>query len=406
MAFERRDVAARARAASRRHGRRALLAGHAPGDGLDVARGSSRTARNAGVRFVGLHQSPGRRRHGGGGPERGDDPRSLDRERAGRAPPLHRAGVAIVITDRPDLAKAAAQDGASGSRCPDAPLRPGARPGHDGLDGARGRSGRRGARARLRRAAASTSRGRAGSSTIPRRSGRPRADALGRGARAARACSPAEIAAIGITNQRETTILWERASGRPVHNAIVWQCRRTAPLCEALKAEGAEPEFRRQDRASSSIRTSRAPRSAGSSTRCRARGSAPSAASSPSAPWTRGSSGGSPAAPCTPPIRPTPRARSASTSARSTGTRGCAGASACPMALLPRVLPSAGVFGETAAGVSARRHSGGGNRRRPAGRALRPGLPRAGHGQEHLRHRMLRAAQHGARRPSRRSAVS
>src|SRR5437899_4857959 len=43
------------------------------------------------------------------------------------------------------------------------------------------------------------------------------------------------IAAIGITNQRETTVLWERASGRPVHNAIVWQDRRTAPLCETWR---------------------------------------------------------------------------------------------------------------------------------------------------------------------------
>ncbi|HEY4910188.1 MAG TPA: glycerol kinase GlpK [Methylomirabilota bacterium] len=56
----------------------------------------------------------------------------------------------------------------------------------------------------------------------------------------------AEVAAIGITNQRETAVLWERASGRPVHRAIVWQCRRTAPFCERLKADGAEPEFRRK----------------------------------------------------------------------------------------------------------------------------------------------------------------
>jgi glycerol kinase len=55
---------------------------------------------------------------------------------------------------------------------------------------------------------------------------------------------PSEIAAVGITNQRETAILWERASGRPIHRAIVWQCRRTAALCEALKAEGAEPDFK------------------------------------------------------------------------------------------------------------------------------------------------------------------
>ena len=49
---------------------------------------------------------------------------------------------------------------------------------------------------------------------------------------------PGEIAAIGITNQRETTLVWDRTTGEPVYNAIVWQCRRTVPLCETLKAEG------------------------------------------------------------------------------------------------------------------------------------------------------------------------
>ena len=58
--------------------------------------------------------------------------------------------------------------------------------------------------------------------------------------------APAEIAAVGIANQRETTLLWERASGRPVANAIVWQCRRTAALCDRLKADGVEPELRRK----------------------------------------------------------------------------------------------------------------------------------------------------------------
>ena len=51
--------------------------------------------------------------------------------------------------------------------------------------------------------------------------------------------APTEVAAIGITNQRETTIVWDKATGRPIYNAIVWQCRRTASLCEELKAEGA-----------------------------------------------------------------------------------------------------------------------------------------------------------------------
>ena len=49
---------------------------------------------------------------------------------------------------------------------------------------------------------------------------------------------PDEIAALGITNQRETTIVWEKATGRPIYNAIVWQCRRTASLCEELEREG------------------------------------------------------------------------------------------------------------------------------------------------------------------------
>jgi glycerol kinase len=49
--------------------------------------------------------------------------------------------------------------------------------------------------------------------------------------------SAADIAAIGITNQRETTVIWDRVSGEPIHNAIVWQCRRTAEMCEQLKRE-------------------------------------------------------------------------------------------------------------------------------------------------------------------------
>ncbi len=54
--------------------------------------------------------------------------------------------------------------------------------------------------------------------------------------------SAGQIAAIGITNQRETTVVWDRETGAPLHNAIVWQCRRTAPACDRLRAEGwAEP---------------------------------------------------------------------------------------------------------------------------------------------------------------------
>lgn len=56
--------------------------------------------------------------------------------------------------------------------------------------------------------------------------------------------SPRQIQALGITNQRETALVWERARGTPVTNAVVWQCRRTAPLCDALKAEGLEGDVR------------------------------------------------------------------------------------------------------------------------------------------------------------------
>src|SRR6188768_3097642 len=48
------------------------------------------------------------------------------------------------------------------------------------------------------------------------------------------------IAAIGITNQRETTIIWDRKTGNAIHNAIVWQDRRTAPICEEMKSKGLE----------------------------------------------------------------------------------------------------------------------------------------------------------------------
>lgn len=55
--------------------------------------------------------------------------------------------------------------------------------------------------------------------------------------------SASAVAAIGITNQRETTLIWDRETGKPIHRAIVWQDRRTAPMCERLKAEGHEPLF-------------------------------------------------------------------------------------------------------------------------------------------------------------------
>lgn len=58
--------------------------------------------------------------------------------------------------------------------------------------------------------------------------------------------TPADIAAIGITNQRETTVVWERSTGNPIHNAIVWQCRRTADFCNQLKANGLAETIRQK----------------------------------------------------------------------------------------------------------------------------------------------------------------
>ena len=57
-------------------------------------------------------------------------------------------------------------------------------------------------------------------------------------------CKPADVASIGITNQRETSLLWERRSGKPLGNAIVWQCRRTASFCEGLRKKGLEAMVR------------------------------------------------------------------------------------------------------------------------------------------------------------------
>ncbi|ERM92050.1 glycerol kinase [Caldanaerobacter subterraneus subsp. yonseiensis KB-1] len=55
---------------------------------------------------------------------------------------------------------------------------------------------------------------------------------------------PEDIAAIGITNQRETTVVWDKNTGKPIYNAIVWQCRRTAPICDDLKNKGFDKKIR------------------------------------------------------------------------------------------------------------------------------------------------------------------
>jgi len=65
-----------------------------------------------------------------------------------------------------------------------------------------------------------------------------------RGALEASQIEPTQIAAIGITNQRETTVVWERSTGKPVYNAIVWQCRRSSGICDELRSRGVEKAIR------------------------------------------------------------------------------------------------------------------------------------------------------------------
>ena len=57
---------------------------------------------------------------------------------------------------------------------------------------------------------------------------------------------PADVAAIGITNQRETTVVWDRGTGEAIHNAIVWQDRRTASMCDKLRTKGGEKLFQKR----------------------------------------------------------------------------------------------------------------------------------------------------------------
>ena len=58
--------------------------------------------------------------------------------------------------------------------------------------------------------------------------------------------TPDQVAAIGITNQRETTIIWDKNTGEPVYHAIVWQCRRTSEYCDQLKEKGLTEKFRQK----------------------------------------------------------------------------------------------------------------------------------------------------------------
>ena len=118
---------------------------------------------------------------------------------------------------------------------------------------------------------------------------------VARGAMAKSGLEAADIAAIGITNQRETTVVWDRETGEPVCPAIVWQCRRTAPMADALAASGWAEKIRQKTGLVPDAYFS-GTNCAGYWTRCPARGRARRRGGCSSAPSTAGSSGSSPAA--------------------------------------------------------------------------------------------------------------
>ena len=108
---------------------------------------------------------------------------------------------------------------------------------------------------------------------------------------ALRPVRPGQVMGIGVTNQRETTVLWDKNSGEPVYNAIVWQCRRTAELCEELKKQGLTERIQSDHRPAAGCLFLPPPRSAGYWIMCLASGNGPCGERSCSARWRRISSG-------------------------------------------------------------------------------------------------------------------
>ena len=210
-----------------------------------------------------------------------------------------------------------------------------------------------------------------------------------------------DIAAIGITNQRETTLVWERATGRPLGRAIVWQDRRTAALCAELRAAGHEAMITERDRAAArplllrhqaqvAARRARGRAGAGAAGRApvRHRRQLPDLEADRRAGRTS-------------PTRPTPRARCSTTSTTAPGTPRSARSSTSRCEMLPEVRDCAADFGDDPRRPLRPRDPDPRRRRRPAGGDGRAGLLRARHAEVDLRHRLLRGAQHRRRRRSR-----
>ena len=282
--------------------------------------------------------------------------------------------------------------------CHDLPAGP--RPGHLQL-----------AQHRVRRARAASSPWPSGADAdLPAaRLGRARPDGdlaqpAGHGARGAgqgRARRPATSMRVGITNQRETTLLWNRKTGQPVHHAIVWQDRRAEPLCAQLRAEGMADAIREKtglviDAYFSGTKLrwllDNVPgaRAAGRARRTGLRHGRQLAAC-----------GSSPAASVhVTDVSNASRTMLFDVHTQRTGMPSCCRLLDIPASLMPRGQPSSAHFGDTDAALLGRSHADRRRRGRPAERPVRPGLLRGRHGQEHLRHRLLPADAHGRRVPA------
>ena len=212
---------------------------------------------------------------------------------------------------------------------------------------------------------------------------------------AASGLPPGGLAAIGITNQRETTVLWDRRTGDPVHRAIVWQSRQTARASASACAPPATSRCCARAPDSCSTRTSPPARSAGCSSGdplLRARAANGELAFGTVDSWlVHRLTGGRVHA-----TDPTNASRTLLFDIE----RRCWDEELCAVFGVPPVRAAAGApeFRRPRRDHDARRHRRGSadrrHRRRPAGGALRPGLRRAGHGEEHLRHRRLPGAEH------------
>ncbi len=204
---------------------------------------------------------------------------------------------------------------------------------------------------------------------------------------------PGAIAAIGITNQRETTLVWDRATGEPLGRAIVWQDRRTSALCAELRAAGHEPMVTERtglllDPYFSGTKLKWLLDAHPGARERAARGELLFGTVDTWLIWklTGGRTHATDA---------TNAARTLLYNIRAGGWD----ADICalldvPMAMLPAVRDSAADFGETPPGPLRPRGADPRRRRRPAGGDRRPGLLRPRHAQGDLRHRLLRRPQH------------